>query len=194
MIARSFRYALSSLSLCVALSVNCFAADVLNHLPENALGFALAQDLEQVDAKVQQFTKLFSIDGVPAPLMFLNLATGLNEGLDRNGDLMLAMLPGEEVSSDPIPMLLLPVTDYAKFVAPIEGDGTGEISRVTIAGEEVLIAGQGKFALLMNLENRELMESLVALEPHAHSDVKLLENWIAENDVVISVMPAGVKT
>lgn len=194
MISRPIHYVLTTLSLCVALFSSCFAAEALKHLPEDALGYALARDLEQVDAKVQQFTKLFSIDAVPAPLMFLNMATGLNEGLDREGDLLLALLPGEELTSDPIPMLLLPITDYQKFVTPIQGDGSGEISRVAIAGEEVLVAQQGDFALLMNLENRELMETIVARQASELAELAPLETWIAENDIVISVMPTGVKT
>ena len=121
MIAQKTQAALLLILILGSLATRTGAEEVTEHLPSNALGLVVAQDLEQVDAKVQQFCELFSIEGIPSPLMFLSFATGLKEGLDRNGDVMLALLPGEELTSAPVPMLLLPATDYAKFVAPSKG-------------------------------------------------------------------------
>ncbi|QDS99512.1 hypothetical protein [Adhaeretor mobilis] len=193
MIARKTQAALLVSVLVQLACASARAENVIEHLPPNALGLLVAQDLEQVDAKVQQFCQMFSIEGVPSPLIFLNFATGLKEGLDGNGDVMLALLPSEDLTSDPIPLLLLPVTDYAKFVAPIEGDASGEICRITIAGEEVLVARLGKFALLMNLEHRENMQQVLADEPGPVAALKPLASWIDGTDLLAIIMPEGVK-
>ena len=61
-------------------------------------------------------------------------------------------------------MFLLPVSDYAKFAESIKGDATGEICRVTIADEDVLVAKRDDYALLMNVEHRALMQQILAAQ------------------------------
>ncbi|NOY30280.1 MAG: hypothetical protein GXP28_08915, partial [Planctomycetes bacterium] len=129
----------------------------------------------------------------PAPLAFAKLATGLDEGLRRQGDLLVALLPGENKTSEPQPMVLLPVDDYAKFAASIEADPSGEICRVTIAGENVLVAQFGEYALMMDVEHRETLELLLGLQQAPVASLKPLDFWLEKNDVVIALMPQGVE-
>lgn len=166
--------------------------DVLEYLPEDALGFAVVRDLNGFNAKAEKIVGLFELP-IPAPLTFVQFATGLSDGLDLDGDLLLAMLPGPSNSPAPQPMVLLPVDDYPKFAASINGDKSGEVCRVTIAGEEVLIAKQGSFAVLMNVEHRETLELLIGLEPEPVAILEPIEKWEADNDVTIVLMPEGVE-
>ncbi len=168
------------------------ANEVLHYLPEDALGFAVVRDLNSFNTKAEQLTKLFELP-VPAPLAFVQFATGISEGLDLDGDLLVAMLPGTSHAPTPQPMVLLPIADYERFAASVNGDESGETCRVTIAGEDVLVAKQGPYALLMNVEHRETLELMIGLEPEPVAVLKPLEQWIADNDVTITLMPAGFK-
>ena len=85
-------------------------------------------------------------------------------------------------------------SDYAKFATSIHGDGSGEICRVAIAGESVLVAKFGEYALLMDVEHRETMELMLGLQQSPVASLKPLDSWIDENDVIIALMPNGLET
>ncbi len=189
---RLFFISTATLILIFACLPSVHADDILDYLPEDSLGFAVVRDLNRFNAKAAQLTKMFELP-VPPPLTFVQFATGLSEGLDLDGDLLLAVLPGTELSSKPQPMVLLPILDYAKFAVSINGDESGEVCRVTVAGEDVLIAKQGPYALLMDVEHRETLELLIGLEPGPVGILEPLDPWIAGNDVTVALMPAGVE-
>jgi len=168
------------------------ANDVLHYLPEDSLGFVVVRDLQVFDAKAQKFVELFELP-IPAPLTFVQFATGLSDGLDLEGDLLLAVLPGTTQDPTPQPMVLLPIEDYEKFSASVNGDESGEVCRVMVAGEEVLIAKQGPYALLMNVEHRETLEVMVTLEAEEVAVLEPLAEWEATNDVTLALMPAGLE-
>jgi len=169
------------------------ASNVLRYMPEDALGFVLVRNLESVDAKAGRLTQLFGLN-VPAPLAFAKFATGLEEGILLQGDLLVALLPGEEKTSGPQPMVLLPVDNYDKFAASIDADASGEICRVTLAGENVLVAKFGEYALLMDVEHRETLELMLGLQQAPVDSLKPLDSWIDENDIVVALLPQGVET
>lgn len=198
--ADHFRHQLLRIISCGLLSIatafavaNCAQADgVYDYLPEDALGFVAFQNLEALDAKAQKLAAIFEAP-MPAPLTFVKFSTGLSEGLNTKGDAMLALLPSDAPTSIPLPMVLLPVADYAKFAESISGDASGEICRVTIAGEDVLIAKHGNYAMLMNVENRETLEVILELDPQPVAELKPLKLWLTKNDIVVAIMPAGAE-
>ena len=179
-----------SLILTSASTAN--ASNALRYMPEDALGFVLVRNLDSVDAKVGRFTQLFDL-AVPSPLTFVKFATGLDEGLRRQGDLLIALLPGTTETPAPQPMVLLPVKDYAKFAASIYGDTSGELCRISIAGEDVLTAKFGEYAVLMNVEHRGTLELLLGLQQAPVTDLKPLDSWLDENDVIFALMPNGLE-
>ena len=175
------------------------AESILDAVPEDAMAVALVHNLAAADAKITKLTQHFAkaIDSpIPAPLAFAKIATGLGDGIDESGDLLLAALPGEAEPADVRPLLILPIADYAKFAASIAGDATGEICPVKVAGEEVLVAKHGQFALLMNKEHRSALESILALsasDKKSPASLAELAPWIGENEVSMVILPAGVK-
>ena len=178
------------LVLALVTTVSAQANNVLHYLPSNALGFVVIHDVTEASAKIERFMQLFEIS-LPAPLTFVKYATGLGEGIDQQGDVLVAMLPAAEVSSVWQPIVLLPIADYAQFAASVNGDASGEICRVTIAGEDVLVVKKDAYALLMNIEHRETLERLVARQPKPLSVLKPLQPWLATTDVAFTLMPAG---
>ncbi len=168
------------------------AEDVLSYLPEDALGFAVVRDLDKTSAKAERFLQMFNLN-VPTPLAFAQFSTGLGEGIDKNGDLLIALIPGSRPTSLPEPMVLLPISDYEKFSASIQGDTSGEVCRVAIAGEDVLVARNGAYAILMNVEHRETLEILLGMEPEVVAPFKPLDAWLQSNQASFVIMPTGVE-
>ncbi len=168
------------------------AEKVFDYVPEDALGCVAFRNLEALDAKVQKFSELFEMP-MPALLAFIQITTGFGEGFNTQGDVLLALLPGETLTSMPIPFVLIPVTDYAKFSESISGDQSGEICRVTIAGEDVLLAQKGTYAMLMNIENEETFVHLLQAAPAPVAALKPLDPWLVKNDVTITILPSGAK-
>ncbi len=74
----------------------------------------------------------------------------------------------------------------------MSGDASGEIARVTIAGEEVLIAKKGDHALLMNVEHRPTMEALLAAAPDPLPTIESLASWLAVTDFAVVMLPSGL--
>nr|MBA3482949.1 hypothetical protein [Pirellulales bacterium] len=181
------------LSLSTALAQ---AEPALDHLPDDALGFVLIRNLEATNAKIESVTKIFqevSPMPIPAPLPVLKAATGLGEGLNEQGDAVLALLPGQDRGDDLRPLLIVAVGDYAAFAASVNGDAAGEVCRVTIAGEEILVAKRGTHAVLMNVEHRERLEALLTAEPNPLPALAPLADWLAKIDVAAVLTPRGVK-
>ncbi len=168
------------------------AVEVLHYLPEDALAFAMVRNLGKTDARVQKLMRTFDV-ALPSPLVLAQATLGLGAGIDLNGDLLVAVLPSDQSTADPRPMVLLPIADYAKFAASVHADATGEICRVAIGGVDVLVAQDGDFAILMNVEHRETLEAVLSLEPEPVPDLQPIDDWLAGNNATIAIMPTGVQ-
>ena len=189
--SRSLCWVLPAL-LFLATSPHLQAQDVFRYLPEDALGFVLVRNVAEASEKSERLLQMFD-ESLSAPLAFVKLSTKLGDGIDLDGDVLISLIPGSHTTSPPEPLLLLPIADYQQFAASIRGDDSGEVSRATIAGEDVLVARHGPYAMIMNVENRETLEILIGLEPKAVDLLKPLTAWVQENVAVITVMPAGIE-
>ncbi len=184
--------AVSLLLLLVLPPVSAGAADAWQRIPENSLGFAVVQNLAQSSEKFEQL--LDRIDAIfPEPLAFAKAVTGLESGLDVSGNLVIAILPGNEPEASTQPLVLLPIANYKKFASSIHADESGAICRITLLGEDILVAQSGTYAMLMNLEHRDSMEVLVAQTPKAVEALAPLAEWIAKQDIFLALLPTGIE-
>jgi hypothetical protein len=178
------------------LTVAARAEGILDHVPPSAMGFVVIHDLAGADAKIEKVMAIFSeLSDVrpPAPLAFIKAATGLGAGINESGDALLVALPGDASPLEPKPLLMVAVSDYAAFAASVGGDASGEIARVKIAGQEVLAAKVGDFALLMNVEHRPTMETLIGAKSDPPATIAALAAWLRTNEAALVVLPAGVE-
>jgi hypothetical protein len=192
---QSARRAALILLLALAPAAAIQAEGVLDHVPQEAMGFAVVRNLAATNEKIVRLMDIFkglSEAAPPAPLTLVKAATGIGDGLNEGGDALVALLAGANGAADPRPMMLIPISDYAKFAASVSGDATGAVCRVTIAGEEVLLGKKGDYALLMNVENRPTMEAVLNVSPEATAESKLLADWVVTTDLAIVVLPAGI--
>lgn len=175
-----------------SLPVEASAQEVLQRIPKNAIGFAIVQNLTEASEKFERLLEPFDVT-FPAPLAFAKLVTGLDAGLDVSGELVIALLPGDGPKAATRPMVLLPITRYEEFAASINADASGEICRVTLLGEDILVARDGKFAMLMNVEHRETMEKLLTHAEEPIAALIPLANWLPKQDVALVLMTNGLE-
>ena len=93
-------------------------------MPEAASGFLLINQPGPVDAKLQALAAEMKVP-LPPPLLMLKMQSGIKEGLDEKGTVAVVLLPPESEGALPTPIVLVPVTDFAKFIEPFEPDSLG---------------------------------------------------------------------
>ncbi len=167
-------------------------ADVLEEVPGDALGFVILHNLAEVDAKVERLGSALNRD-LPQPLGFLKDFTGVGDGLDPHGDFLLALVPAvDEHDAQPKFCVWLPVADYDQLINSV-GAAPGEgIAAVTIAGEDLLVARRGDWALVMDPDDRSRMTKMLAAPSSPPPQVAVWKQWIKQNDITIVAFSMGV--
>lgn len=181
---------------CLLGALAARAEGILDQLPSDATGFVAVHKLATANEKIERVLAIFqdlTPGPMPGPLPLVKAATGIGLGVDEQGDALLALLPGGDDLLQPRPLLLVAVTDYAVFANSIGGDATGEICRVTIAGEEILMARRGSYAALMNVEHRLQLEQYLATTPQMPTELKPMAEWLATTDVAAGLTRIGVE-
>ena len=170
------------------------ADDVLSIVPEDALGFAVINGLADVDKKFQDIGKAIGVPAMPPMLDTAKLMTGLSKGLDEKGSGVVVFLAPEDTDIEPVVVMAAPVTDYKKFLAELNAeDAEADISKVTLVNAPFVVANKGGFALIAQSKHRGRLEEFVASTGKPAESLAPLKSWIAENDAVAVMMPAGVK-
>ena len=179
-------------SVGVLLPTTCAAeTDILQYLPEDAYGFVLIRNLATTSERAEQLAKLARYPLPPVLALFKTL-TGMNNGLDDQGDMLVALIPGAHQGDPPEPMVLVPTKSYLKLAAEVGADITGKPSQVPILFEQILVAKQGPYAMLMDIEQRETFELILSLDPAPVEFLNPWQDWLGEQQVVFCVMPEGI--
>jgi hypothetical protein len=168
------------------------AADVVQEVPSDALGFIVVHNLGAVDAKIKTLSTNLRNNAF-SPLEFLKSAAGVQEGLDPNGDFLLAVY--KEGNSDDAQIqfgVWLPVADYAAFAKSIGATSTGGVAAATVAGQDLLIAHRGDWAVVMDPDQRQRIGQLVSAQPSPPPEIAAWKSWIASNDVTLVTFAPGV--
>jgi hypothetical protein len=173
------------------------AADVLNEVPRDALGFAVIRQLDGVEGKAEKV--LEALGSAPAgPLALLKSIAGIEAGLDAERDLLMVLLPPENNSRQFHLAVWLPAKDYTALVESLEGDPQRQVAAVTIAGEDLLVVKHDEWAVVMDPDQRDRIERLRAGESSnatiAPRQLAMWSYWISQNDAAVVVLPAGMRT
>jgi hypothetical protein len=86
----------------------------------------------------------------------------------------------------------LPIADYDRFIASLGGSAGQKITGITIAGEDLLVARQEKWALVMDPDQRTRMEGMLDASPPPQPTLKWTK-WIDTQDVAVVVLSSGVR-
>lgn len=181
------------------------AAEVLNNVPDDALGFVLARNLIASERKMVQLLGNMQLPPI-SPLTYLHEFLGLREArtsdgkpakwaaasLDTKGDVLLVVLPPQADGDWPQIGVWLPVSNYDQFVSALDGSATQKITAVTVAGEDLLVARQEKWALVMDPGQRQRMEDMLDSAPARQQSLTWMD-WIDTQDVAVVALSDGVR-
>ena len=164
-------------------------ADILTEVPNDALGFVLVHNLAAVDAKVGRLATMLQRN-LPRPLSFLREVTGIGDGLRADGDFLLVLFPND--GDGPLQFCVwLPVADYDRFIKSLGATSIEGIAAATIAGEDLLVARRGDWALVMDPDQRDRLAQLAAATP-APPPMPAWKPWINSNDVTVVAFAPGL--
>lgn len=188
---RVFRCAVSVVALLVGREIA--AQDILAQIPADALGYVTVHNLRSFDAKVEKLSAVAQYN-LPRPLVFLNQATGISAGLKLDGDATLVLLGDPANGGGQIEFCIwLPVVDYDAFINSLHANSMGDLAAVAIAGEDLLVARHGDWALIMDPDQRERLKELAAAAPTpTPAAVPSWKDWIQSNDVTAVALAPGV--
>lgn len=180
------------IALLICAPVCVFAADVLEEVPNDALGFVLLHNIATVDAKVGQLASKLGRD-LPQPLAFLKEVTGVGEGIDPQGDFLLVLLPTkDEKTKIPRFCVWLPVADYDQLIQSLGATpGEGMIG-VTVAGEDLLVGRRDDWALVMDPDERDRMKQLLDAPSTPPLQLRDWKAWILQNDATVVAFSSGI--
>ena len=193
----SKRATVAFLAVAVGLGVagRALAADVLDAIPNTALAVILVNRLETTSDKIEKLAVKVQAPSVSL-LSLARVQTGIHDGLDDKATAAMAWLPSENDSLDsPIPIVILPVTDYAKFVAQLQPENAADkIVQVYIAGKPALVCQRGNFAVLTTVEYEAALKDVLASVKSVGEDLSPLRTWLSEVDVAAVATPLVIKT
>ncbi len=183
------RLFVQALVLVTLLPFAAVGADILAEVPSDALGFVVVHDLATLEGKIE---RLSSVTGrnLPRPLTFLKAMAGVSEGVDSNGDFLLAFFP--DAGDGQIQFCVwLPIRDYDQFLKSVRGTESRPIAAATLAGENVIIARHNDWALIMDPEQRTRLADLASSTPSS-TVIANWKDWIASNDVTGVAFSTGL--
>jgi hypothetical protein len=192
MLRRQFETVLLFASLLAVLCRAGHAAEVLQQLPPDALGFAVIRDIGATDGKLEQLAAALQLRTL-GPLQFVRTATGIGEGLDLQGEFMLAAIPSDQSRGQMKFCVWLPTTDYERLLSSLGTKPAEGITAVTIAGEDLLVVSHGKWAVVMDPDQRERMQRMFSSATQAPVTVAPWQKSVDTNDVTIVAFSGGVQ-
>jgi hypothetical protein len=170
------------------------AADVLQEVPNDVLGFIVVHNLNEVDTKAR-WLSLELRNNQFSPLGFLTTLAKVHDGVNFDGDGLFVAYPDPRGDKSRLRFgIWLPISDYAKFAKSIGASSVDGISTVTVLGEDLLVARRGEWALVMDMDQRDRMTQLVAASTAPlSSQIAEWKKWIDTNDVTVIASAAGVR-
>jgi hypothetical protein len=173
------------------------AEDVFHAIPSDALAFVAANRIGETSAKIEKVAR--QVGATPVKLLnMIKEHTGEIKGLDDSRGAALVVMSGEDEKDEPSRVLLVPVTDYKKFLESWNAKPTEKIVEVTIADEPMLIARRGDYAAVSrkqvgDVDFRPGLEKLLNAKRSVADEYPQILSWLTENDVVAVATSRGLK-
>jgi hypothetical protein len=178
--------------LIVACSAQA-AEEILKLVPVTASGFLLINHPAAVDAKIQALGQQMQLPA-PSPLMLLKAQLGIQQGMDENGTMGIITLPPDEEGAMPTPIILIPVTDYGKFIGQLKPEGgQAAVVKVELMRTAFWVRNIGGYAALTDAAHKEVLEKTLKVAAKTPAALAPWQQWLGENDVAAVILPPGIK-
>ncbi len=181
---------LACLSLLTSFTASA-AEDYLTLVPDSAWGVVVVNQPADLDLKLQALGRDLQMP-MPSALMMIKMQTGIQGGVDEKGSVVILMMPPAVAGGSVVPVVLVPVTDYAQFIAPLKPADAAAVTQVKLMNHAYWIRQIGGYAAIVDIPYRDLIEkTLVAKEVPAA--LKPWHDWLAARDVAGIIFPPGIK-
>ncbi len=169
------------------------AANVLEVIPADALGFVTVNRLADADAKLVSLGERMKLP-IPSALTAMKKMAGIEEGLDEKGAMAWVLLSGGEEEFEPVMIAFVPVTDYQAFIAQLEPEKpTAKITTVEIGFEKLAVGQAGDFAAITEASNRRFLKRVLKSTESIAGQLAPLQDWLDENDGSLVVTRQGIE-
>ncbi len=192
-----FRFrCVATLAVLACLPQSVYAEpDVLRLLPPEAFGFVYVQNPSEISKELEDIGIELGV-ALPKLLDVARSVAGIEEGFDAGKELVLGASSPAQPGQQPQPFALVPVSDYATFVAsflpPEQADSSG-IKQITMGGSQLLCAERSGYALLVDAGNGPLIDKLLSDAPRVNPNLDALFDDMPDHDVALVVLQPGVQ-
>ncbi len=178
----------------LALVGPAHAADVLEVIPADTLGFVTVNRLADVDAKLQSLGRQMQLP-IPPALTAMKAMAHIEEGLDETGTAAWALFSSEEDEFEPVTVGFVPVTDYKAFIAQLEPNKpSAEIATVKVGSQTLFVGRAGDFAVMAEVSGRRVLRRVLRSQKSIAGQLAPLQAWLDENDGSLVVTRHGIET
>ncbi|NQT39738.1 MAG: hypothetical protein HQ581_19740 [Planctomycetes bacterium] len=169
------------------------AANVLEVIPADALGFVTVNRLADADAKLVSLGERMKLP-IPSALTAMKTMAGIKEGLDEKGTMAWALFSAGEEEFEPVMIGFVPVTDYQAFIAQLKPEkASAKITTVEV-GRETLVVGQaGDFAVMAEASERRVLKRVLKSTKNIAGQLAPMQVWLDENDGSLVVTRQGIE-
>ncbi len=183
--------ATAALTVASFVSAPVQAGDAIEMVPADALGIAVVDGLDALDAKVVKALEGLQLP-LPGPLTALKFVPGLTDCLDKESSIVAAVLKGAESGDQPVVVAYVPVKDFEAFTKLLGGEEEDGVVRLTVPAEPMLAAERDGFALLVPEDEKQTLTT--ALESQGGLAKMLGDDmaWVEEREVAAVMTDAGI--
>ena len=170
-------------------------AEVLQVIPDDAIGFVLVNRIGQSNDKLSALAKRLKIE-MPASLLDIAKGElGAQKGLAEQASGAFAAFPGKGENDEPRGLMIAPVTNYQTFVDQFSPTETKDgISTFKVKNNnEVVVGKRGNFAIMTQARDRDLLARALKSSKSLSTWAAPLNDWLAANDVAGVLTSDGVK-
>ena len=117
-------------------------------------------------------------------------------GSNTKGSVLLAVILEEGENFQPIPLLYVPVTDYAAFLKGLSNGRTeGNIATVQLAkgAKQMIVGQQGLFAVFTEPNCKDALQEALRSTPGAGATYAAIASQITRNDITGVLTSRGIK-
>lgn len=185
--------ALLTMSLLLTRSPATAADDVLKLVPEGAYGLAVINRPAALDARLQSLGRTMKLPAT-SPLAMLKQRLGIAEGWDENRSIALVVLPSKEDHAMPTLVLLVPVTDYGRFLQQLKPENAAaETAEFKLFNQSFCARHIGGYAALASQSHREALDKMPRASAEIPAALAPWREWLAEKDVAAVILQPGIK-
>ncbi len=167
--------------------------EILKLVPEQALGFVVVNRPAAADAKLQQLGREMKLP-IPSLLAKLEGPGGIRAGLDKKRPIALLVLPPKD-KGIPAAIVLVPVSDYAKFLEQFKSDDTeAGVTKIELWGSASLVRKVGSYAAISGPPvSREALQD-VKLADEVPAGLAPWRTWLAKEDAAAVILAPGIRS